>query len=614
MAYGAEAEGKNEVPDMDESTAVTAMDTGVIHRVHSAALSSVHSATVAHLPRYAPFGVLSLPSSPVRTEEDVERLRSLPLEAASYHGLGPLPRAEGTGLDCSPDVGEDTEESSAQALNGAHFGGSQGSFSCASSSMRFNRPSLTFEDEAAVEQLDGMLRAQRFNDWPCTMLFLVQLALVVIMLALGIFLQASQGYLEFLTSKDFLNDVLVPFLEILGGSTVCGFAAGIFTLLWLALLKRFTRATILASYVTSVFLVTASAMQSFLTGYIFVGIVIVIVIVLITVLGVVLAKKIAFTVTLLRIGMVLVELLPGTSNFALVSMLVYIVWVTIWATSLIVTIQYDAFNGYLSVQVLFSTLYIISLTWTTLVVKNTVHTTACGAFATWYFMQNSPFFPRNCTFDAFRRSVTYSFGSICFGSFLSAIVTTVRFATAGPWTDCKIFCSSLLVCTAGVQWIARYSNRYTLCYAAIYGNSYVESWKCMVQLMKQNGLDAVLNDTAVGGIMLIAALCAGIIAGAVGLAIGLLFTLEAAKLVLFIVLTALVGFAVNFILLALMISAISTIFVCVSEQPEVLRDSFPELYNRLSEAYNDANIRRQAKKDERAPLLPSNNAVEESTV
>lgn len=68
------------------------------------------------------------------------------------------------------------------------------------------------------------------------------------------------------------------------------------------------------------------------------------------------------------------------------------------------------------------------------------------------------------------------------------------------------------MCSAVVQWIARYSNRYTLCYAAIYGNSYVQSWKCMEQLMKQNGLDAVLNDSAIGGIMLIAALCAGLIA------------------------------------------------------------------------------------------------------
>ena len=48
---------------------------------------------------------------------------------------------------------------------------------------------------------------------------------------------------------------------------------------------------------------------------------IIFVLVLITGLGVVLARKIAFTVTLLRIGMVLVELLPGTSNFALFSML-----------------------------------------------------------------------------------------------------------------------------------------------------------------------------------------------------------------------------------------------------------------------------------------------------
>ncbi len=59
------------------------------------------------------------------------------------------------------------------------------------------------------------------------------------------------------------------------------------------------------------------------------------------------------------------------------------------------------------------------------VIKNVVHVTASGLYATWYFMSGLGM-PSNPTQKAFKRAVTTSFGSICLGSLLVAILKTLR--------------------------------------------------------------------------------------------------------------------------------------------------------------------------------------------
>lgn len=71
--------------------------------------------------------------------------------------------------------------------------------------------------------------------------------------------------------------------------------------------------------------------------------------------------------------------------------------------------------------------FLLSLYWTAEVIRNTGHTTVCGTFATWYFMggQNNNM-PHNPTLKSAGRALSTSFGSICFGSLIVAIIQTVR--------------------------------------------------------------------------------------------------------------------------------------------------------------------------------------------
>jgi len=71
---------------------------------------------------------------------------------------------------------------------------------------------------------------------------------------------------------------------------------------------------------------------------------------------------------------------------------------------------------------------LLSLMWTSTILMNTVQTTVAGIVATWCFVADEA---DHCCSPAvvgsLVRSLTYSFGSICFGSLLQAIMSVLRY-------------------------------------------------------------------------------------------------------------------------------------------------------------------------------------------
>merc|ERR1712113_198682 len=70
---------------------------------------------------------------------------------------------------------------------------------------------------------------------------------------------------------------------------------------------------------------------------------------------------------------------------------------------------------------------LISYFWTAQVCRNVVHVTSAGTIGTWWF---APIEASSCCSNGVRdswiRSVTTSFGSICFGSLIVAIIQAVK--------------------------------------------------------------------------------------------------------------------------------------------------------------------------------------------
>lgn len=125
--------------------------------------------------------------------------------------------------------------------------------------------------------------------------------------------------------------------------------------------------------------------------------------------------------------------------------------------------------------------------WVSEWLKNTIHVTISGVFGSWYFNPNS--MPKGATRGAFKRAVTYSFGSISFGSLVVAIIQFLRqicsaaqhnAAGDGNMVGGILFC--VLGCLIDIlEWAVQFLNRYAFSYIALYGKSYIaaakDTWK-----------------------------------------------------------------------------------------------------------------------------------------
>ena len=118
--------------------------------------------------------------------------------------------------------------------------------------------------------------------------------------------------------------------------------------------------------------------------------------------------------------------------------------------------------------------------------KNTIHFTIAGVYGSFFFCSGKPGgMPKGATRGAFRRAMTYSFGSISFGSLVVALINMLRQACSiaqqqeaqsGDTLASIVFCC--LGCIIGlVDWAVQFINRYAFSYIALYGKAYLPAAK-----------------------------------------------------------------------------------------------------------------------------------------
>jgi hypothetical protein len=118
--------------------------------------------------------------------------------------------------------------------------------------------------------------------------------------------------------------------------------------------------------------------------------------------------------------------------------------------------------------------------WITEWIKNTIHTTTAGVYGSWYFAPRQ--YPRKVTRSALRRALTYSFGSISFGSLLVAIIQMLQQLCSIGQQQGGGLAGQLLCCVLGcflglLRWAAQFINRYAFCHIALYGRPYMAAAK-----------------------------------------------------------------------------------------------------------------------------------------
>lgn len=159
--------------------------------------------------------------------------------------------------------------------------------------------------------------------------------------------------------------------------------------------------------------------------------------------------------------------------------------------------------------------FLVSYFWTMQVIKNTVHTTVAGTVGTWWF---HPAEASSCCSkavrDSFFRSITWSFGSICFGSLIVAIIQAVKemARSAREQGDSMLLCCAdcILGC---IESLVEYFNQWAFVFVALYGYSFMEAGKSVMTLFRARGWTSIITDMLIDGVLVMCSLAIGAITG-----------------------------------------------------------------------------------------------------
>lgn len=153
-----------------------------------------------------------------------------------------------------------------------------------------------------------------------------------------------------------------------------------------------------------------------------------------------------------------------------------------------------------------------------------------------------------------------------------------------------------LACVAGclvgcIDWAITFFNRLAYTNIALYGNSFVTASKETWQLVKMKGIDALVNDCLVNNIWTFGSYAIGLLSGIA--AYSWLYITNPSYIqnnsnYYPVIILCAVGLGIN-IALALGAGAIgsgvTTMFVCLAEDPQVVAQRDPQLFEALRQAY-----------------------------
>ncbi|KIK67433.1 hypothetical protein GYMLUDRAFT_37557 [Collybiopsis luxurians FD-317 M1] len=241
-----------------------------------------------------------------------------------------------------------------------------------------------------------------------------------------------------------------------------------------------------------------------------------------------------------------------------------------------------------------------SYLWTSQVVGNVaLATLAGGPYGAWYYFgpKEAGEMPNHPTLSAFGRASTLSLGSIAFGSLIVTLLELLRMILRSaanladqdghPVQACLACCAA---CFLGcIENAVEYFNRYAYIEIALYGKSYVGAAKSTWRLFKDRGIDALVNDSLVGMTLTWGAYAVGMLTSLFGY-LYLRLTDPSynsngqytAPVILF---AFLIGVSCSLTISSAIEAGVSTIFVGLGEDPEVLSIRAPALFQMIAETY-----------------------------
>jgi hypothetical protein len=168
---------------------------------------------------------------------------------------------------------------------------------------------------------------------------------------------------------------------------------------------------------------------------------------------------------------------------------------------------------------------------------------------------------------------------------LRALASSARSNGDGNFLACIAEC--ILGCLAS---ILEYFNKWAYIYVGIYGYSYFQSGKAVMQLFADRGWDAVIADDLVGNAILLTSIVSGLFIGAVGVGYASANAgfqeLAGGNLWVAFVIGLLAGLCIFSILLSTVASGVNTVIVMFADAPREFQANHPELSQKMTSTWN----------------------------
>lgn len=169
---------------------------------------------------------------------------------------------------------------------------------------------------------------------------------------------------------------------------------------------------------------------------------------------------------------------------------------------------------------------------------------------------------------------------------LKALASSARQNNDAAFLACIAEC--ILGC---LQSCLEYFNKWAYIYVGVYGYSYIEAGKGVMQLFADRGWEAVIADDLVGGAIFLVSVVLGLIVGAVGVAYasvnGNFATLSQDNLGAAFGIGFIAGLFVCSVLLSTVASGVNTVIVMFADSPQEFQSNHPELSEKMRATWQE---------------------------
>ncbi|OAQ34868.1 DUF580-domain-containing protein [Linnemannia elongata AG-77] len=388
---------------------------------------------------------------------------------------------------------------------------------------------------------------------------------------------------------------------------------------YFVLIQRYTAALVKISWFFSVFFTIAIGVLQILGGSLW-GALSIAVGVLCLFLYKYWASRMAFSVLVLETVTSVTRKYPATLAVAFSGLVLQIIWCAIWIFGLVLNYQYFQTvsncrpvdnkmvcdNNALYIAMVYLNFVMF---WNTEVIKNVIHVTISGVFGVYYFFEGSAAgAPASPTLASAKRALTTSFGSICFGSLLIALLQTLRYILNSLRSDSDDGIQAFLAMCAScilsmLEGLFEIFNKFAFTQVAMYGKPFVRAAKDTWELIKDRGIEAIVNDSLVGNVLGMGTLAVALLSGFFGYVYVSVvqpsfYENQDKDFVMFAVIFVemILGVAMMSVPNNVIDSGVTTTFVALAEDPQTLLDTKPELYHAIAVQYPEVslNVRGQA--------------------